>query len=119
MQSSDIQPTTESGGPALDPPLELMLRHELEIALRLCMVRRPARLSAAEIASIRSALTEVCAGARANGRRAEQLVLMTHQIFAALPLASAIAARPDGTELLSRIVSLVIDAYYGAPARVD
>ena len=115
----DAHPANAPGDPEFVPTLEAMLRRELDIALRLFVDRSAARLSEAEIAGTHSGLYPLCAAARARGLRAEQLIVMTRQIFAGLPHAGVIAAKPDGAELLGRIVSQVIDAYYDAPVRAD
>ncbi len=69
--------------------------------------------------TLRSALRQLTEQARHRGLRAEQLVVVLKQEWAALPEIRDMPAGRQRSEALARVVSLCIEEYYAPPHTGD
>jgi hypothetical protein len=63
---------------------------------------------------LRAALRDVCAEARRAGLRAEQLLVLTKEVWSSLPAGLSRIHTVHGDERLNYVISACVDEYYGA-----
>lgn len=67
--------------------------------------------------SLKDALRQPCGEAKLKNWPPESLLIALNTALNAVPAVQRLARGPDRDEFVSRVVSLCIDEYYGAPRR--
>jgi hypothetical protein len=83
-------------------------------ALRCGLRAQLAGAPASDAGDLRRAIRLLCADAHRRGLRAEQLIVLLKQAWAALPEVQGLPQGRQGNEALAGIVSLCIDEFYAA-----
>jgi hypothetical protein len=94
------------------------LRALLELPL-LTAVQRLASEGDFDQSALREELQAVCAVAKRNGVRAEQVLIAVKEIWSELPVERDAARTPSGKPLMNKVVTMTLDEYYASrdPAR--
>jgi hypothetical protein len=110
--SSDM-PRADGNGDgtrALRAVIQLTLRTDLRRVIAGCPI---------EQSGMRENLRAIGAHARRHQLRAEQLLVMIKDVCASLPEARELGRTPAGTAVLSQLVPIAVDEFYGASTRQD
>jgi hypothetical protein len=89
------------------------LRALLELPL-LTAVRRLASEGDFDQSALRDELQAVCAVAKRNGVRAEQVLIAVKEIWSELPVERDAIRNPSGKPLMNKVVTMTLDEYYAS-----
>jgi hypothetical protein len=89
------------------------LRSLLELPL-LTAMQRLASEGDFDQSALREELQTVCAVAKRNGVRAEQVLIAVKEIWAELPAARDVARTANGKPFMTQVVTMALDEYYSS-----
>ena len=98
--------TVSSGDPnaALRTVIQLTPRTDLRRILGGCPI---------EQSGLRENLRTIAAHTRRHQMRAEQLLILIKEVYAALPEAMELEVKPEMAGTLSQLISMAVDEYFG------